>query len=380
MRIVMTLPWGERLGGAEEQLQILLEGAQDSGHEVELIFFRPGSWPDELRRLGLHVEVLDAGRLRQLHKWFATVARLARLFRARRPDLIINWSAKTQLYGAPAAVLVGMRRRVMWWQQAITARSVWLDRVATSLPAIAIGCNSSTAERAQAQLRPSRRLIMWYAGTRIPSSRATQPPLALPAGVPVVGLVGRLQPWKGQDRLLEAQRILRDRGHEMHLVLVGGDSYGLSPEYAKSLPELTTRLGLDGAVTMTGEVPDAGPYIEQLDVIVNASDPEPFGNVLVEGMARGVAAMGVNSGGPGEYLDHERTGMLARSGDPADLADALEPLLASRALREQIAEAGHELFLREFTEDAMRKRFFGSLEELMAKEREAAPHETVSAV
>ena len=45
--------------------------------------------------------------------------------------------------------------------------------------------------------------------------------------MPIVGLVGRLQPWKGQDRLLRAQAILRDRGHRMHLVIVGGDSYGL---------------------------------------------------------------------------------------------------------------------------------------------------------
>ncbi len=47
--------------------------------------------------------------------------------------------------------------------------------------------------------------------------------------MPIVGLVGRLQPWKGQDRLLRAQALLRDRGHPMHLVIVGGDAYGLPP-------------------------------------------------------------------------------------------------------------------------------------------------------
>ena len=68
---------------------------------------------------------------------------------------------------------------------------------------------------------------------------------------------------------------------------------------------------------MTGQVPDAGPYIEQMDILVNASDPEPFGIVLLEGMARGVAVVAVDSGGPGEFIEHERTGVLARSGEPA---------------------------------------------------------------
>jgi glycosyltransferase involved in cell wall biosynthesis len=182
--------------------------------------------------------------------------------------------------------------------------------------------------------------------------------------VPIVGLVGRLQPWKGQDRLLRAQALLRDRGQRIHTVIVGGDSYDLSPEYASSLPELARELGLEGDVTMTGQVPDAGPYMSQLDILVNASDPEPFGIVLLEGMARGVAVVAVDSGGPGEFIEHGRTGMLARSGQPADLADALEPLLDSAQARGAIGEAGRRRFLEQYTDVALRRRFFAAFEGL----------------
>jgi glycosyltransferase involved in cell wall biosynthesis len=366
MRILITLPWGQRLGGAEEQLQIILEGAAESGHEIEPVFFQEGPWPNELRDAGFRVEVLSAGRLREVRRWVATVRRLAALFRDRRPDLILNWSAKTHLYGSPAAILAGMTDRVLWWQQGIPKRFFWLDRLATALPAVAVGCNNKLAADLQARLLPHRRTLAWYAGTRAPKPHAGDPPLKLPETVPVVGLVGRLQPWKGQDKLLRAQAILRSRGHEMHLVLVGGDSYGLSADYAASLPPLISTLGLQDAVTMTGAVPDAGPYMEQMDVVVNASDPEPFGNVLVEAMARGVAVVGVNSGGPGEYIHHRETGMLASSGEPEALADALEPLLASQSMRAAIARAGHEQFEREFTDVAMRERFFDLLESLAA--------------
>jgi|NGEPerStandDraft_6_1074524.scaffolds.fasta_scaffold88613_1 glycosyltransferase involved in cell wall biosynthesis len=374
MRILLTMPWGQRLGGAEEQLQVMLEGADEIEHELEFVFFENGPWPAELSDAGFRVEVIDAGRVRQVHRWLPTVVRLAGIFHRRKPDLIVNWAAKTHLYGSPAAMLAGMTDRVMWWQQAVPTRD-WIDRCATLLPAIAIGCNSKTGAEAQMRLWPARETFVWYAGARTPRSYSEPPPLQVPSGVPVVGLVGRLQPWKGQDRLLQAQAILRERGHDMHLVIVGGDSYGLSPEYAQSLPPLVSRLGLTDAVTMTGEVADAGPYIEQLDILVNASDPEPFGIVVVEGLSRGVAIVGVASGGPGEYLDDGQTASLASSGDPVALADALEPLLQSPALRETIGRAGRELFLREFTDTAMRRRWFGILEEVVERRRGAVAPE-----
>ncbi len=366
LRILLTMPWGERLGGAEEQLQVMLEDVDDIGHELEFVFFQDGAWPAELSDAGFRVQVLDAGRMRQAHRWLASVVRLAGIFHRRQPDLIVNWAAKTQLYGAPAALLAGLGDRVMWWQQAVPVND-WIDRCATRLPAIAIGCNSRAGAEAQQRLSPARPTFVWYAGARTPRSFEGPPPLELPHDVPAVGIVARLQPWKGQDRVLEAQAILRERGHEMHLVIVGGDSYGLSPEYAESLPRLVARLGLTDAVTMTGQVPDAGPYMQQLDDLVNASQPEPFGVGVVEGMSRGVAVVAVDAGGPGEYIEHERTGMLARSGAPAALADALEPLLASADLRRRIAQAGREQYLREFTDVAMRRRFFGSLEAVAGK-------------
>jgi len=181
----------------------------------------------------------------------------------------------------------------------------------------------------------------------------------------VVGLVGRLQPWKGQDRLLRAQALLSERGYIIHTVLVGGDAYDRSPEYAQMLPSLVSELNLTEAVTLTGQVPDAGPYMNQMDILVNASDPEPFGIVLLEAMARGIAVVAVNSGGPAEFIEHGKTGFLAHSGEPSALADAIVPLLESSALRRAIAQAGRERFTEDFTDVAMRKRFFHNLEQLV---------------
>ncbi|HEX3692394.1 MAG TPA: glycosyltransferase [Solirubrobacteraceae bacterium] len=398
MRVLVTLPWGERLGGAEAMLQAILDGAGGSGHELELVFFKDGPWPRELAAAGFRVDVLRAGKLREAHRGLATVLRLAALLRRRRPDLVLNWAAKTQLYGAPAAMLAGIGDRVVWWQQNVPD-GAWIDRAATLLPARAVGCYSRAAARAQEQMWPRRRTFVVAAGARPVQGRASSessetelkasrsrvqaetereqtPPLQAPGvaaapllDTPVVGIVGRLQPWKGQDRLLEAHALLRERGVPVRTLIVGGDAYGLSPQYAASLAPLAQRLGLDGEVELTGQVPDAGPYIERMDVLVNASDPEPFGIVLLEAMARGVPVVAVNSGGPAEFVKGGETGALARSGEPEALADALEPLLRSPALRERLGAAGRERFLAEFTDAALRRRFFAALTSLQDPDR-----------
>ncbi len=370
MRILITVPWGERLGGSEVMLQTILDGARESGHELELVFFESGPWPRELADAGFRVEVIATGRVRQLHRLLASIVRLARLLRRRRPDLIVNWIAMAQLYCAPAAMLVGMRDRLVWWQHSIPA-GYWLDRCATALPALAVGCSSSAAAAAQARLRPSRPTFVVAPGTPVPASVPAQ--LALPAGIPVVGLVGRLQPWKGQDRLLRAHALLRERGLRLHTLIVGGDAHGLSSEYAASLPALVSSLGLDGQVTMTGQVPDAGPYIDRMDILVNASDPEPFGIVLLEAMARGVAVVAVNGGGPAEIVEDRRSGLLMPSGEPGALADALAELLASPELRRRLAAAGRERFMADFTDTAMRERFFRALEALAEQRHPGLP-------
>ncbi len=367
MRILITVPWGERLGGAEVMLQTWLDGAGERGHELELLFLEDGSWPAELRAAGLKAEVIEAGRLRQPHRMLRCILDVTRLLRRSRPDLIVNWMGKTQLYCAPAALLAGMSGRVIWWQHEITAGH-WLDRCATLLPAKAIGCSSHAAARAQERLWPHRRTFVVAPGTRMPRSEAgTREPAH--EGPPVVGLVGRLQPWKGQDRLLEAQRLLIDRGLDVRTLIVGGDAHGLSSEYAASLPGLVARLGLADAVEMTGQVTDAGPEIERMDVLVNASDPEPFGIVLLEAMARGVAVVAVDSGGPAEIVENGVTGILAPSGEPEALADAIEPLIGSPERRRALGEAGRRRFEAEFTDAAMRNRLLDQLERLADRSR-----------
>jgi len=325
-----------------------LDPAQVEPHVVAL---EPGPFEREIAALGIRTTVVAAGRLREPRSGAAAVRTVSRLLERERPDLIVNWIAKAQLYGGSAARLAGLSDRVVWWQHNISDGH-WLDRLATALPARAVGCSSKASAIAQQQLWPHRPTFVVHPGIDPP--RAASVPeldqlrvrLAIPRDRVVVGIVGRLQPWKGQDRLLRALALLRGRGFDVHGLIVGGDAHGLSPEYARGLDHLVGDLRLSEAVTMTGHVDHVAPYVQLMDVLVNASDREPFGIALLEAMALEVPVMAVASGGPLEIIEADHSGALADTPDPEAIAQVLARLVGDPDLRRRLAKQGRNAAAR----------------------------------
>jgi glycosyltransferase involved in cell wall biosynthesis len=369
MRIVITVPYGQRLGGAESMLWVLLRHLDRSQIEPHVVALTPGPFEREIAELGVSTTVVSAGRLRQLHKASGVVRAVARLLERERPDLILNWLSKTQIYGAAAARLARLGDRVVWWQHGMP-NGHWIDRLATALPARAVGCSSHASATAQDRLWPHRETFVVHPGIEPPSVASDEDLHLLRGrvGVPrdrvVVGIVGRLQPWKGQDRLLRAIALLRSRGFDVHGLIVGGDAYGLSPEYAGALERLVIDLGLEAAVTMTGHVDHVAPYVQLMDVLVNASESEPFGIVLIEAMSLGVPVVAIANGGPLEIIEPTRSGALADSGDPQSLARALAGLVSDPDLRRRLADEGRKT-AEHFSADRMAKEMQMNLERLV---------------
>jgi glycosyltransferase involved in cell wall biosynthesis len=368
LRVVIVTPWGERLGGAEEMLWLTLRHCDRARLEPSVVFLSPGPFEREVAALGFETEVVPATRIRRAGETLPAVWQLRSILRRRRPDLLLNWSAKSQIYASTAAALAGMGGSVVWWQHQIPDGH-WIDRLATLLPTRAVGCSSDAARRAQSSLWPRRSSFVVNPGIEIGAGAGGDPAglreeLGIPRERLVVGIVGRLQPWKGQDRLVKALADLRARGHDVHGLIVGGVAYDLSPGYAAELEQLVADLGLSDRVTMTGQVPDSTPYLGLMDVAVNASEEEPFGIVLLEAMAAGVPVVAVGNGGPLDIVVPGETGMLAAGGEPAQLADAIDELLASPDLRAEVAKAARERCGERFTAAQMADRLTSKLAEL----------------
>lgn len=155
----------------------------------------------------------------------------------------------------------------------------------------------------------------------------TRAELGLGPGDRVVGCVGRLVAWKGQGVFLRALFRLKERFPALWGVIVGEAAKG-DTTYVQELYELTRQLGLEGRVLFTGFRQDIPRLLRAMDVLVHASTaPEPFGRVLIEGMAAGTPVIGTNAGAVPEVIEDKVTGLLVPPGDEEALAEAIAWIL-----------------------------------------------------
>lgn len=155
----------------------------------------------------------------------------------------------------------------------------------------------------------------------------------------LVGMVGRISHWKGQEILAEAAALVLQGRPDVHFVAVGS-YFADESHYLLKLRALIESLKLGGRFHLVDYRSDVIDVYRALDVFVLPSvKPEPFGRVTVEAMTQGLAVIGTNHGGTIELIEDGVTGMLVPPSDPGSLADAIELLLADRSLREEIGRA-----------------------------------------
>lgn len=144
---------------------------------------------------------------------------------------------------------------------------------------------------------------------------------------PVILFVGRIEPLKGIDRLIQAVAYL-SAGINPRLVIVGGDER--SHDEIARLRNLSRRLGLDGSVTFTGSVPheELPRYYSAADVCVVPSHYESFGLVALESLACGTAVVANDVGNLRHIIQPGETGYVVPDNEPPHLANKIYRVLS----------------------------------------------------
>ena len=151
-----------------------------------------------------------------------------------------------------------------------------------------------------------------------------------------IGMVARLDPWKGQRLLLEA---FSDefRGTVIRLVLAGSPAFG-NESFLAELRDLARDLGVADQVDFLGHVDNVAECIDSLDICVQSSlRPEPLGQNVLQYLARGRAVIAANEGGPTEWIESGENGIFFQARDRSSLAHALADLEGDVALRRRLA-------------------------------------------
>lgn len=157
----------------------------------------------------------------------------------------------------------------------------------------------------------------------------------------VVGFVGRLDPCKGVDLLIEAAAILCQNDERYRFVIVGH-----GPQ-RKKLQEQALRLGLKEKIIFTGLCKNMAEVMIAFDMAVVPSRREAFGIAAMELMKMRIPVIASAVGGLVEIVRHGETGILLDELSPKAIAEAIEKLISDNSLRESLADKA-EVFSRKF--------------------------------
>jgi glycosyltransferase involved in cell wall biosynthesis len=395
VRIVYLNPSG-KLGGAETSLRELLASvrAAEPAWELWLVLGEDGPLAGIARDLGVRVCVLpfppalarlgDSGRaaaVAGLLKAGVATGRyargLARWLSKAEPDIIHTNGFKMHLLGAWTRP---RRSRLIWHihdyvsTRPLMRRLLWPFRKACSF---AIVNSKSVAKDLEGAL-PGLRIAPIYNAIDLQRFSPAGECLDLdaqaglgpaPSGTVRVGLIATFARWKGHKVFLEAlarlssdelaqngvrretapdqaggaRRTLCASEAPVRGYIIGGAIYQTdgSQWSALELRQEADRLGLAGKVGFTGFLEDTPAAMRSLDVIVHAStQPEPFGMVIIEGMACGKAVIASQAGGAAELFVDGEDALAHPPGDAAALARQIGRLSRDEELRSALGNAG----------------------------------------
>ena len=169
----------------------------------------------------------------------------------------------------------------------------------------------------------------------------------------VVGLFGRITPWKGQEIFLEAISKIPN----VHGLIVGEAFFG-EENYQHYLQELTRRLQIESNVTFTGHSDQVPEWMAVCDIVVHCSTaPEPFGLVIVEGMAAHKPVIASDGGGAQEIVMDKVTGQLTPMKDADALATAINRYIENPVWAKELATNGYRRSKELFSTQAMLDKF-----------------------
>ena len=374
--------------GSDKILLYLAEGVQQMGGHAVVLLPDTGPLTQELGARGIEFHTLPILKVTRARFSLRGVLDLAREIRVAMPayDNVFGTRQVDLVHSNTIAVLGGAlwarRRRIphLWHVHEIIEHPWVAARIFPLLLKVFadhVVCNSQATYQwlygAQASLK-QKMSVIWngvHAPVQMDNGVVEEMRQRFrPGGSRLaIGLVGRINRWKGHQLLMDAVDILHGRGvGDFSLVFMGSPPAG-QESFEIELRQRIARSPMRDRVLVQGFSSEVWPAYAALDVVcVPSTEPEPFGLVAVEAMAVGKPVLAARFGGLTEIVVEGTTGLTFTPRDANALADALEKLLLDDALRTRLGCAGKERFDAEFSVDRMTERFGVTYAEMMAKQ------------
>ena len=371
---ILFVDHAQHLGGAEHSLLLLMQHLDPVRWQPHLAC-PEGALADGARQLGIPYHSLSLPRLKRSLKigtdWLHGARALDTVAREVEARMLIANTVRATFYTAFAAKL--SKRPFLWHM-----RDFWLSETIPHYPQIdlllkKIMCKSANQvianSFATANYLPCKNVTVIHNGIDLhrfstnSSGSLFREKYNIPQEVPLIGIVGRLRPWKGQHRFIEMAASLLQTHPTAHFVIVGGSVFGDSDNgYANFLRDEVKNRNLTKNVRFTGQIEDVRDALNALDIFVHSGDPEPFGLVNIEAMASGKPVVAFAHGALPEIVQHNHTGLLVDPTDIPGLASGVINLIEATTLAKKMGMAGRERVQTLFTIEQTAVKFSSLLQ------------------
>jgi D-inositol-3-phosphate glycosyltransferase len=162
--------------------------------------------------------------------------------------------------------------------------------------------------------------------------------LQLPEEALIAGVMGRLDPGKGQEFLVRAIATLKERGKILHAAIIGEETLGDKRQYLQYLKNLSKELKITDLVHFCPFQQDISLAYAALDIFVMPSIGETYGLVTLEAMASALPVVASFAGGTRELIKDRETGLFFESENAIDLAEKLTEMIDNQSFRQKISK------------------------------------------
>jgi glycosyltransferase involved in cell wall biosynthesis len=356
LRVIARL----NMGGPALHVAYLSAGLRDRGYETTLV---AGNVSPGEQSMSYVAEAQDVPvtLIPHLHREISPVRdllatfRLARIIREQRPHILHTHTAKAGAVGRVAAVLAGRARPPIvvhtfhghvlrgYFGRFRTAIFRGLERLLAHVADTLIAVSPEVRDDLVAmRVAPASKFTVIRLGIELDERVAaaqearerTRRVMSIPDERFVVGWIGRMTGVKRAGDVLRSFKLLRDRGIDACLCMVGD-----GPE-REQVEQLASELGIVRDCLFPGYQEDVGPFFAAFDVFLLPSGNEGTPVTAIESLASGCPVVATRVGGVPDVVRDGEDGFLVELGDLDALAARLAELAADPELRARMGAAG----------------------------------------
>lgn len=373
---ILILHTASDMYGASKILLNVIHILKKHNYSVTVVLSENGPLVNEIQKLDIEVKIIRLGILRRkyfnltgllnrVNVSFKAWKSLKKLIEEKKPDII---------YSNTTGVIIGAflaktkRIKHLWHVHEIITKPAIFTRIIGYLLnnfSNTVIVVSDAVKNHWEKTVETQKISRIYNGIDIApfanKSSFIRTELGIPKDTVLIGMIGRVNHWKGQDYFLEIAEILHSEFPSLHFLLTG-DAFPGNENLVDELNERIQSLEFSKKIFNIGYREDIVNILNGLDIFISPSTlPDPFPTVILEAMSAAKPVVATNHGGAPEMIKDGESGLIIPIHNATLAAQKIALLVENQNLRTKMGNKGMERVTELFSYEAFERAILKEL-------------------